>query len=134
MGSLLIGFGMGLARTVFIVGIQNNVKWKMRGVATASNMFMNILGNAMGAAVLGGILNMNLTRYLKGLSGETLNLDVINVLLDPVKREMITPEVLQLMSSGLAIALRYVFWGSFIMAVLSLILIMFFPSKVKESA
>jgi len=34
---------MGLARTVFIVGIQNSVEWKMRGVATASNMFMNIL-------------------------------------------------------------------------------------------
>ena len=61
VGSLLIGFGMGLARTVFIVGIQNNVQWKMRGVATASNMFMNILGNAMGAAVLGGVLNLSLT-------------------------------------------------------------------------
>ena len=32
VGSLLIGFGMGLARTVFIVGIQNSVEWKMRGV------------------------------------------------------------------------------------------------------
>lgn len=43
---------MGLARTVFIVGIQESVEWKMRGVATASNMFMNILGSTMGAALL----------------------------------------------------------------------------------
>ena len=133
VGSLLIGFGMGLARTVFIVGIQNNVKWEMRGVATASNMFMNILGNAMGAAVLGGILNSSLTSYLKSVSGATLNVDVVNVLLDPVKRGTLPQGVVQLMSAGLAIALNYVFWGLFIMAVLSSVLIMFFPSRVKDS-
>src|SRR5680860_466433 len=134
VGSLLIGFGMGLARTVFIVGIQNNVKWKMRGAATASNMFMNILGNAMGAAVLGGILNVSLTNYLKSESGETLNVDVINVLLDPVKRGTLPQGVLHLMSSGLAIALHYVFWGLFIMAALSFILVIFFPVKARDSA
>jgi len=134
VGSLLIGFGMGLARTVFIVGIQNNVTWKMRGAATASNMFMNILGNAMGAAVLGGVLNLSLTSYLKGVKGKTLNVDVINVLLDQVKRGTLPQGVLQIMSSGLAIALHYVFGGLFILAVLSFILIMFFPAKVRDSA
>ena len=134
VGSLLIGFGMGLARTVFIVGIQNSVEWKMRGVATASNMFMNILGNAMGAAVLGGILNLRLTSYLKSVRGETLNVDIINVLLDPVKRRALSQGVLQIMSSGLAIALQYVFGGLFILAVLSFILIMFFPAKAREAA
>ncbi|HEY8911263.1 MAG TPA: MDR family MFS transporter [Desulfosporosinus sp.] len=134
VGSLLIGFGMGLARTVFIVGIQNSVKWEMRGVATASNMFMNILGNAMGAAVLGGILNLYLTSYLKGASGETLDVDVIKVLLDPIKRGQLPQGVLQIMSTGLAMALQYVFWGSFVLAVLSFILIMFFPAKAKDPA
>lgn len=134
VGSLLIGFGMGLARTVFIVGIQNSVKWEQRGVATASNMFMNIMGNAIGAAVLGGILNINLIRYLKGLSEETISIDVINVLLDPVKRGMLPPGVLQLMTSGLSSSLHYVFWALFIMAVLSLILMMFFPAKIRDSA
>jgi len=131
VGSLLIGFGMGLARTVFIVGIQNSVEWKMRGVATASNMFMNILGNAMGAAVLGGILNIKLTSYLKGVSGETLNVDVVNVLLDPVKREALPQGVLKIMTSGLAISLQYVFWGLFILAVLSFILVLFYPAKAR---
>jgi len=134
LGSLLIGFGMGLARTVFIVGIQNSVKWEMRGVATASNMFMNILGNAMGAAVLGGILNLSLTNYLKGVSGKKFNVDIINVLLDPVKRGTLPQEVLQIMSAGLAIALQYVFWGLFILSVLSCILILLFPPKAREQA
>jgi len=132
VGSLLIGFGMGLARTVFIVGIQNNVKWEMRGVATASNMFMNILGNAMGAAILGGILNSALIGYLKSVSGETLNVDVINVLLDPVKRGTLPQGVLQIMSVGLANALQYVFWGLFIMSVLSFIMILFFPATARD--
>jgi len=132
VGSLLIGFGMGLARTVFIVGIQNNVKWEMRGVATASNMFMNILGNAMGAAILGGILNSSLTSYLNRVSGETLNVDVINVLLDPVKRGTLPQGRLQIMSVGLANALQYVFWGLFIMSVLSFIMILFFPAKARD--
>ena len=134
VGSLLIGFGMGLARTVFIVAIQSRVKWEMRGVVTASNMFMNILGNAMGAAVLGGVLNLYLTSYLKGVGGEVLNVDVINVLLDPVKRGTLPQGVMHIMSSGLATALQAVFGGLFILAVLSFVLIMFFPAKEKESA
>jgi len=134
VGSLLVGLGMGLARTVFIVGIQDRVKWEMRGVATASNMFMNILGNALGAAVLGGILNVYLTSYLKGIRGETLNVNVINVLLDPIKRGTLSQGVLQIMSSGLATGLQAVFWGLFILAVLSFILIMFFPAKAKDAA
>lgn len=134
VGSLLIGLGMGLARTVFIVGIQNSVKWEMRGVATASNMFMNILGNAMGAAVLGGILNTQLAQYLKGVSGESINVDVINTLLDPIQRGTLSQGVLQIMSSGLGHALQYVFWGLFISAVLSLLLIIVFPSKFRDSA
>ena len=49
------------------------------------NMFMNILGNAMGAAILGGILNIKLTSYLKGVTSEKLNVDVINVLLTQLR-------------------------------------------------
>ena len=133
VGSLLIGFGMGLARTVFIVGIQNSVEWKMRGVATASNMFMNILGNAMGAAILGGILNIHLTRYLRGVSGETLNVDVVNVLLDPVKRGKLSPDVSKIMIAGLASSLQYVFWGLLILSVVSLILLLFYPAEKRDA-
>ncbi|WP_242877738.1 MDR family MFS transporter [Desulfosporosinus sp. BG] len=132
VGSLLIGFGMGLARTVFIVGIQNSVEWEMRGVATASNMFMNILGNAMGAAILGGILNISLTSYLKGAGGETLNVDVINVLLDPDKRRALSQAVSQIMTSGLAISLHYVFGGVLILALISFILLLFYPQKARN--
>lgn len=132
MGSFLVGIGMGLARTVFIVAIQNRVEWKMRGIATATNMFMNIVGNTIGAALLGGILNSYLSSYLKVVRGnQVLNLDVTNILLDPLKRKTLQPDVLQTMTSALASALHSVYLGLFIIAVLSLILVIFFP-KVKS--
>ncbi|TGE30930.1 MDR family MFS transporter [Desulfosporosinus sp. Sb-LF] len=134
VGSFLIGIGMGLTRTVFIVGIQNSVKWEMRGVATASNMFMNILGNTMGAAILGGILNNKLSNYLKEVHRDGLNVDVINVLLDPVKRGTLSHGVLDIMTTGLALSLKYVYWGLFISAVLSFILVIFYPAKAKNEA
>ena len=134
VGSFLIGIGMGLTRTVFIVGIQNSVKWEMRGVATASNMFMNILGNTMGAAILGGILNIKLASYLKRVRGQGLNVDVINVLLDPVKRSTLSHGVLNTMTTGLALSLKYVYWGLFVSAVLSFILVLFYPAKVRNGA
>ncbi|MCO1600832.1 MDR family MFS transporter [Desulfosporosinus nitroreducens] len=133
VGSLLIGIGMGFARTVFIVGIQDSVEWQMRGVATASNMFMNILGNTMGAALLGGVLNTKLTSYLKGVSGEAFSVDVVNVLLDPVKRGTLPNGVIDLMTSGLTISLHYVFYGVCIVSGLSFILVLFFPNKTRDA-
>lgn len=131
-GSFFVGIGMGLTRTVFIVGIQNSVSWEMRGVATASNMFMNILGNTMGAAILGGILNIKLASYLSIVGSQGLNVDVVNVLLDPVKRGTLSYNVLNLMTTGLALALNYVFWGFFVAALLSFVLVMFYPTKLKN--
>lgn len=64
IGSFLVGIGMGLTSTAFIVMIQNTVSWDRRGIATASNMFMRNIGNTIGAALLGGIMNMGLQGYL----------------------------------------------------------------------
>ena len=64
VGSFFVGFGMGLTSTAFIVSIQSTVSWQQRGIATAANMFMRNLGNTIGAALLGGILNNRLAHYL----------------------------------------------------------------------
>jgi EmrB/QacA subfamily drug resistance transporter len=131
-GSFLIGIGMGLARTVFIVAIQNSVEWKKRGVATASNMFMNILGNTIGASLLGGVLNVRLNSFIAAIGGNFVNVDVVNTLLDPIKRKTIPSEVLHIMTSGLAVSLQTVFWCLFFFAALSLIFVLFFPRDIKQ--
>ena len=67
-GSFVMGMGFGVLNTTFIVSIQTSVDWAQRGVATASNILMRILGNALGAAVFGGVLNLAL-RHAPGAGG-----------------------------------------------------------------
>ena len=52
-GSLLIGVGMGLCNTTFIVSIQAAVPWHQRGAATSSCMFLRFVGQAIGVAAFG---------------------------------------------------------------------------------
>ena len=68
IGSLVMGFGMGLLSVSSLVLIQEIVDWSQRGSATASNLFSRNLGSTLGATVLGAVLNHGLTRSTGGLS------------------------------------------------------------------
>ena len=61
-GSLVIGIGMGFCSTVFIVSIQASVPWRQRGAATSSSLFMRFVGQAVGAAMCGAVLNASMLR------------------------------------------------------------------------
>lgn len=135
-GSFLTGTGMGLTSTAFIVSIQSTVEWQDRGAATAANMFMRNLGNTVGAAVLGGVLNNRLQAYFAGqeLTGENLNLNSVNELLSGEVRSSLAPERLAELQGGLTNALGYVYTGVFILGLCAFILILFMPKKdVKDS-
>jgi EmrB/QacA subfamily drug resistance transporter len=130
VGSFIVGTGMGLTTTTFIVSIQNSVGWQMRGIATASNMFMRILGSAVGAALLGGILNMSMKQFLQeksGVSGELITVDTANILLDEAGQERFSEETLHVLQEGLTQALHYVYFGVFVFALLTLVFALFFP-------
>lgn len=49
----ILGFGFGIALTVFTVIVQSAVDWKLRGAAIGSNNLMRNLGQAIGIAVSG---------------------------------------------------------------------------------
>jgi hypothetical protein len=57
IGPALMGFGMGLLNIVCVVMIQGSVEWHKRGSATASLLFSRTLGNTLGVAAVGAILN-----------------------------------------------------------------------------
>jgi hypothetical protein len=57
IGPALMGFGMGLLNIVSVVMIQASVEWAKRGSATASLLFSRTLGNTLGVAAVGAILN-----------------------------------------------------------------------------
>lgn len=67
--SAVVGLGMGFIMTTTIVTVQSLVSWRRRGTATATNMLMRILGNSVGAALLGGVLNVALNRAVAGMPG-----------------------------------------------------------------
>jgi EmrB/QacA subfamily drug resistance transporter len=62
LGSLIMGFGMGLSSVSALVLVQEIVDWSQRGSVTASNLFSRNLGSTLGATVLGAVLNHGLTR------------------------------------------------------------------------
>ncbi|TCP30548.1 EmrB/QacA subfamily drug resistance transporter [Scopulibacillus darangshiensis] len=130
IGSFIIGVGMGMISTTFIVSIQNSVKWELRGVATASNMFMRMMGSAVGAAFLGGILNSELKSFIhKKGAGEHLSIDSANQLLGQSGDANLSAPAMNLLREGLTGALHHVYMGVFIFAVISLLLILIIPKK-----
>nr|WP_096440449.1 MDR family MFS transporter [Alteribacter populi] len=137
VASFFIGGGMGFTTTTFIVSIQSQVSWRLRGVATASNMFMRLLGSALGVAFLGGVLNNRLATYMEEVGTAVdlpQTLDVANLLLDPVQRNRFTSEEVDVLSGGIAFALNSVYIGVFAMALLSIFLIVSLPkSETNES-
>ncbi len=60
--SIPIGVGMGLTSIVFTLAVQSGVAHTDRGRATALFFFCRLMGQALGAAAFGGVLNAGLNR------------------------------------------------------------------------
>ena len=60
IGAFLMGWGMGMMTYTSVMILQASVDWSKRGAATSSNVFSRLLGNTMGAAMMGAILNLGL--------------------------------------------------------------------------
>jgi predicted MFS family arabinose efflux permease len=76
----VMGIGMGFCNTTFLVAIQATVAWHERGVGTGSQMFMRMIGQAVGAAAYGAIINFGVQQRLPGAAG------AVNRLIDPAQR------------------------------------------------
>lgn len=136
LSSFVIGVGMGLTSTAFIVSIQSAVNYEKRGVATASNMFMRNLGSTIGVALLGTVLNTSLLTYFAASpQGEGHDLDSINTLLTVDSRAEMPPQTLSYLQEGLSVALQNVYALMAVFAVISLMLIFGLPRDkgVKEN-
>ncbi|MGE7120361.1 MDR family MFS transporter [Peribacillus sp. NPDC046944] len=123
MGSFFVGVGMGLTSTSFIVVIQKTVSWERRGIATASNMFMRNLGNTVGAALLGGVMNTRLQAYLNEHAAveSKVTIDTANKLLDSEERAMLPKDVVEVLQEGLTTSLHTIYLIVLLFAVISLV-------------
>ena len=76
-GAFLMGSGMGMMSYTAVLLLQASVDWSRRGAATASNVFARLLGNTLGAAVMGAILNLGLR-----LAGADVTPEQVRALMD----------------------------------------------------
>ncbi|UAJ65195.1 MFS transporter [Candidatus Schneideria nysicola] len=60
LSAFVIGIGTGMCNTTFLVSVQNESTYSIRGIATASTLFTRMLGSAFGTAILSAVLNLNL--------------------------------------------------------------------------
>lgn len=126
MASFFIGVGMGLTGTSFTVTIQGSVPRKVRGSATAANMFMRNFGNTVGAAFFGAILNAKLMDRFQN-KGSDFELNDINLLLTEETRQSIPEGEMRLLQDTLDISLQWVHISVGALAIISVLLILRIP-------
>ena len=126
-GSFVIGIGMGFCNTAFVVAIQASVGWTQRGVATSSYMFMRIVGQSVGAAVFGAVLNFGLHSRAPEAA------DSVNRLLDPGLRRSLGTAELAHLSDAIASSLHLVYIIAGLAAVVTLVLACALPAALSPT-
>jgi EmrB/QacA subfamily drug resistance transporter len=126
-GSLLIGTGMGFCNTSFLVSTQASVGYGERGMATSSIMFMRIVGNSVGAAVFGAILNFGVGRHIPEAG------DAVNRLLQPAARQGLGAAEVARLSEAIAAGLHKVYLVAGAVSVVSLLLAWALPPRLSPT-
>ena len=103
LASAVAGIGLGLHALVFNVAIQTGTAREDRGRATSLFFFCRLLGQALGAAAFGGVLNAGLTR-----AGPAAH-DAVRDLIEPAHRAALQPTEVARLQEALGSALHGVF-------------------------
>jgi EmrB/QacA subfamily drug resistance transporter len=126
-GALLNGIGMGFCNPAFIVSTQSSVGWNERGMATSSMMFMRMVGQSVGAAVFGAILNFGIHRQLPEAG------DAVNRLMQPAARQMLGAGELARLTEAIASSVHVVYVIAGLVAVVSLLLALALPARLSPT-
>jgi EmrB/QacA subfamily drug resistance transporter len=126
-GALLLGAGMGFCNTAFIVSIQASVGWNDRGMATSSAMFMRIVGQSVGAAVFGAILNFGVYSRLPEAG------DAVNRLLSPAARQGLGATEIARLTEAIGVSLHVVYLIAGLVAIVSLALALALPARLSPT-
>lgn len=126
-GAFVVGIGLGFCNTTFLVSIQASVDWDRRGIATSSNLFTRMMGQSLGAAVFGAILNYNLYRRLPGSA------DLVDRLMEPALRKGIGAAELHRVADAVAAGLHDVFLVAGGVATAALVFAILLPARLSPS-
>ncbi|MBM7661918.1 EmrB/QacA subfamily drug resistance transporter [Bacillus mesophilus] len=142
---MVIGFGLGVTFPVFNLTVQNAVKHKYLGVATATSQLFRELGGTIGVAIMGSIMGRILTEQIqqaelpqpaKGTGGEIppnieqlqdpqllMNPEALAEIKNKIPEQMhaFFEQFIQLMREALSVALSGVFLFSSVIIVVAVI-------------
>ncbi len=130
------GRGLGLLSTPIIVGIQSVIGWKGRGVVTSANLFARQMGQAVGAAVYGSVVNVALVSWLANappsLAGQLP--DSVNVTSQVLGggSDSLSPDAAAYLRQGLYVATHQVFWGLLFVAIAALLALLLAPRRFER--
>lgn len=126
--SFFVGVGMGMTSTSFIVAIQTTVPWEIRGIATASNTFMRSFGSAIGVALLSGMLNSTIYRYIERAQlTDSISLNTVDRLLEGENLATLSTYARDTLYSGLLSGLQLVYISIGVIALCSFYFIFRLP-------
>ena len=126
-GSLLIGIGMGLCNTTFIVSIQAAVPWHQRGAATSSCMFLRFVGQSLGAASFGAVLNITMLHVAPDA------VPMVDSLLDPAQRSRLAAAELARLTDVVALALHNTYLLAGALSVAALVFALLLPPRLSPT-
>jgi EmrB/QacA subfamily drug resistance transporter len=121
-GASVIGFGLGFCNTTYLVAVQAAAPKSERGAITSSNLFMRTVGQSVGAAIFGAVINIGIAIYDPRLA------NVAERLMDPSVRSTFHGTDLIHLTSPLALAIRNVFIIDSLIGVAMLVLGRRFPA------
>ncbi|MBV9249517.1 MAG: MFS transporter [Acetobacteraceae bacterium] len=127
IGSLVIGVGMGLCNTAFIVSIQAAVPWAKRGAATSSCLFLRFIGQALGAAAFGAVLNATILNRAPEAVHE------VDRLLNPTLRSGIPAGEQERLTFLVADGLHNSYWLALALSAATLLLVLWLPRRLSPA-
>ena len=127
IGSAFFGLGMGFCNTTYIISVQGAASLRDRGAAIASNMFMRIVGQAVGAALFGAIVNAGLERYAPGAR------EVAERLMEPALRHLIAAGDLATLTAAMGHAIQNAYLASALLSVVVILLGVCLPAALSPT-
>jgi hypothetical protein len=126
LAMLILGLGMGFTSMPYLLGVQNAVPWRLRGVATSTVQFFRTIGGAVGVSLLGALFNARLL----AVAGPTAN---ANVALEPALRAHLAPAELAHLSAAMLHGLQGVYLVLAMVCAVTFALAFLFPQGSAES-
>ena len=118
---------MGLCNTAFIVSIQAAVPWAKRGAATSSCLFLRFIGQALGAAAFGAVLNATILHRAAEAVHE------VDRLLNPALRSSIPAKEQERLTVLVADGLHNSYWLALALSAAMLVLVLWLPRRLSPA-